>query len=57
MGASKRGEMEREGVLRELEPPRDVAGSHAARSALHKQTDDLQPALLGKRAQRTDRGG
>ena len=57
MRASKRGEMEGERVLRKLEPPRDVAGSHAVRSALHKQTEDLQPALLSQGAQRTDHGG
>ena len=46
MRASKRGEMEGERVLRELEPPGDVAGSHAGRPALHEETEDLQPALL-----------
>jgi len=57
MRASKRGEMEGERVLRKLEPPRDVAGGHAVWSALHEQTEDLQPALLCQGAQRTGRGG
>ena len=54
--ASER-EMEGERVLRELEPPRDVACGHAVRSALHEQAEDLQPALLRQRAQRSRCGG
>jgi hypothetical protein len=56
MGAGKCGDVEGERVLRELEPPCDVAGGHADGSALHEQAEDLQPALLPQSAESTDRG-
>ena len=57
MRSSKRGEMEGQRILRQLEQPRDVARGHAVRPALHEQTEDLQPAFLRERAQRGRRGG
>jgi hypothetical protein len=55
-GAGKCCEMEGERVLRQLEPPRDVARRHPVGSALDEETEDLKPALLRQRAKRTDRG-
>ena len=55
IGAGKCCEMEGERVLRQLEPPRDVARRHAVRSALDEETEDLQPALLRQSAESTDR--
>jgi len=55
IGAGKCCEMEGERVLRQLEPPRDVARRHAVGSALDEETKDLQPALLRQSAESTDR--
>src|SRR6478736_230895 len=48
--------MEGERVLRQLEPPRDVARRHPAGSALNEKTKDLEPALLRQSAESTNRG-
>ena len=40
-GPGEDAKMEGERVLRQLEPPRDIARRHAVRPALHEQTKDL----------------
>lgn len=44
--ARENGDMERQGVVRHLKPPRDVTRRHAVRPALNEQTEDFQAALL-----------
>ena len=43
-------------VLFGTEAPGDVARRHAGRRLTHQQAEHLEPALLGERAQRADRG-
>jgi hypothetical protein len=50
--ARENGDMERQGVVRHLKPPRDVTRRHAVRPALNEQTEDFQAALLCQGAKR-----
>ena len=52
--AGEDGDMEGQGVVRQLEPPRDVAGRHAVWPALHEQAKDIEAAFLRERAQRAN---